>query len=338
MTLRVLLIGSFLAASLPAPFVAGLPAHAQAQQPRPVLRTDVTVARETINLGDLVEGAGAAADTPVFRAPALGRNGTIQVSRVMDAARLAGLTPANPAGAVQVVVTRAARKIGKAEIETAARAALVARYGMDEPDVSLALDSGESTLFIEPDAQGELRFLDLFYDARSRRLEATLSIAGSRILALKPVRVAGSVVDLVNVPVLTRMIARGEPVRDSDVRLERRPRSDLPGGVVTGTTNLVGKVARVQLNPGALLRDGDLAKQDVVEKNSLVTVVYEGPGLSLSMRAKALESGGIGDVVLVQNVQSKRQVQGTVVAPGKISVTLGIPGPVASALSGQAVP
>ena len=94
MTLRALLIGSLLAASLPAAFVTGLPAHAQAQQPRAVLRTDVTVARETINLGDLVEGAGAAADTPVFRAPALGRNGTIQVSRVMDAARLAGLTPA----------------------------------------------------------------------------------------------------------------------------------------------------------------------------------------------------------------------------------------------------
>ncbi len=333
MTLRTLVLRAAVAVS----FAPVLLAQASAQQPRGQLRTDVTVARETITLGDLVEGAGAASETPVFRAPALGKNGTIQVSRVMDAARMAGISPANPSGAVQVVVTRAARKIGKTEIEAAARAALVARYGMDEPDLSLALDNGETTLFVEPDAAGELKLLDLFYDARSRRLEATLSIAGSRIMALKPVRVTGSVVDLVNVPVLTRMIPRGEQVREADVRMERRPRSDLPGGVVTGSMVLTGKVARVQLNPGAMLREGDLAKQDVIEKNSLVTVVYEGPGLSLSMRGKALEHGAIGDVVLVQNLQSKRQVQGTVVAPGKISVTLGMPGPVASALSGPAV-
>lgn len=332
MTVRLLLVHACLAASLAPALIATASA-----QGRPQIRTDVTVTRETITIGDLVEGAGAAADTPVFRAPALGKNGTIQVSRVVDAARQAGLAPSNPAGAVQVVVTRAARKIGKTEIETAARAALVSRYGMDEPDVSLALDTGETTLFIEPDAAGELKLLDLFYDARSRRLEATLTVAGSRVLTLKPVRVTGAVVDLVNVPVLTRTIPRGEQVRDSDVRLERRARSELPAGVVTGTTPLVGKVARSQLNAGAVLRDTDLAKQDVVEKNGLVTIVYEGQGLSIATRAKALESGGIGDVVLVQNIQSKRQVQGTVVAPGKVSVTLGMPGPVASALSAPAI-
>lgn len=332
MTIRLILVHACVAASL----APALLATASAQG-RPQIRTDVTVARETITIGDLVEGAGAAADTPVFRAPALGKNGTIQVSRVIDAARQAGLAPSNPAGAVQVVVTRAARKIGKTEIETAARAALVSRYGMDEPDVSLALDTGETTLFIEPDAAGELKLLDLFYDTRSRRLEATLTVAGSRVLTLKPVRITGAVVDLVNVPVLTRTIPRGEQVRDFDVRLERRARAELPAGVVTGATPLVGKVARSQLNAGSVLRDTDLAKQDVVEKNGLVTIVYEGQGLSIATRAKALESGGIGDVVLVQNIQSKRQVQGTVVAPGKVSVTLGMPGPVASALSAPAI-
>jgi len=332
MTVRLALVHACLAVSL----APALLATASAQG-RPQIRTDVTVSRETITIGDLVEGAGAAAETPVFRAPALGKNGTIQVSRVMDAARQAGLSPANPAGAVQVVVTRAARKIGKTEIEAAARAVLVTRYGMDEPDVSLAFDTGETTLFIEPDAAGEVKLPDLFYDARSRRLEATVSVAGSRALTLKPVRVAGAVVDLVSVPVLTRMIPRGEPVRDSDVRLEKRARGELPGGAVTGATPLVGKVARTQLNAGSVLRDGDLAKQDVVEKNGLVTIVYEGHGLSIATRAKALESGGIGDVVLVQNMQSKRQVQGTVVAPGRVSVTLGMPGPVASALSAPAV-
>ncbi|MHB2168816.1 flagellar basal body P-ring formation chaperone FlgA [Alsobacter sp. R-9] len=316
--------------------VLALPAAAQ--QPRgPVLRNDVTVARETVTLGDLIENAGTAGETPVFRAPALGKNGTIQVSRVIDAARQAGLVPSNPSGAVQVTVTRAARKIGKTELEAAARDALVARYGMEEPEVTVGLDNGETTLFVEPDAQGDLKLLDLFYDSRSRRIEATLSLPGSRLLALKPVRLTGSVVDLVSVPVLTRAIPRGEAVREGDVRLERRARQELPQGVLTGAVTLSGKVTRSQLQAGAILRDGDLVKQDVVDKNSVVTVVYEGPGINLTMRAKALESGGVGDAILVQNMNSRRQVQGVVVAPGKVAVTSSLPGPVASALSAPSV-
>ncbi len=317
--------------------LAALAGPALAQEPRGVLKTDIVVSRDTITLGDLVEGAGTAAETPVFRAPALGRNGTIQVSRVMDAARQAGIVPANPAGAVQVVVSRAARKIGRTEIEAAARSALAARFGMEEPDLALALDTGENVLLIEPEATGEVRLLDLFYDARARRLEATVSVNGSRALTLKPVRVTGQVIDLVSVPVAARTIARGEPIREADLRMERRPRSELPSGVVTGAGGINGKVSRVQINSGAMLREADLAKQELVEKNGVVTVVFEGPGLALTMRAKALEAGGIGDVVLLQNQQSKRQIQGTVVGPGRVSVTLGLPGPVASALSTPSV-
>src|ERR687898_544393 len=51
------------------------------------LKAEVTVNAEVLNLGDLVEGAsGPAAETPVFRAPALGETGTIQTARIAEAA------------------------------------------------------------------------------------------------------------------------------------------------------------------------------------------------------------------------------------------------------------
>lgn len=310
-----------------------LPLAAQQPPARAVLRADVAVSRETVTIGDLLEVSGAIADMPVFRAPALGRTGTIQVSRVIEAARAVGLEPVNKAGAAQVTVTRQARRISKTEIEEIVRRGLASRFGMDQAEVSITLDNGEPAVFVEPEAVGDLKIIDLFHDPKARRVEAVLTIPASRALTAKPLRVAGAVVDMVDVPVLVRAVARGEAIRAVDLRTERRARAELPGGAVTDMGTLTGKVTRSALAAGSLLRDGDLVKQDIVEKNSIVTVVYEGPGLSLSMRGKAMESGAMGDAVLVQNIQSKRSVQGTVVGPGKVSVSFGVPGPVAAVQS-----
>jgi flagella basal body P-ring formation protein FlgA len=310
-----------------------LPLAAQQSAPRAVLRADVAVNRETVTIGDLLEVSGPIADTPVFRAPALGRSGTIQVSRVVEAARGLGLEPVNRAGAAQVTVTRQARRISKTEIEEIVRRGLGSRFGMDQAEVSISLENGENALFVEPEATGDLKIVDLFHDAKARRVEAVLTIPASRSLTSRPLRVAGAVVDMVDVPVLVRAVARGEAIRPVDLRTERKARAELPAGAVTDVATLTGKVTRSALVAGAMMRDGDLVKQDIVEKNSIVTVVYEGPGLSLSMRGKAMEAGGMGDAILIQNIQSKRSVQGTVVGPGKVSVNFGVPGPVAAVQS-----
>ena len=56
-------------------------------------------------------------------------------------------------------------------------------------------------------------------------------------------------------------------------------------------------------------------KPEIVQRNEAVTLVYEVPGIVLTMRGKALEAGAEGDIVNVLNVQSKRTVQGTVSRP-----------------------
>lgn len=310
-----------------------LPLAAQQPPARAALRADVAVNRETVTLGDLLEVSGAIAETPVFRAPALGRSGTIQVSRVVEAARSLGLEPVNRAGAAQVTVTRQARRISRTEIEEMVRRGLGSRFGMDQAEVSITLENGENAIFVEPEATGDLKIVDIFHDPKARRVEAVLTIPSSRSLTARPLRVGGSVVDMVDVPVLVRAVARGEAIRTVDLRTERRARAELPTGAVTDIGVLTGKVTRSALAAGSLLRDGDLVKQDIVEKNSIVTVVYEGPGLSLSMRGKAMEAGAMGDAILIQNIQSKRSVQGTVVGPGKVSVNFGVPGPVAAVQS-----
>src|SRR5690606_1257700 len=67
----------------------GATAHAPA---RLALRPELTLSRDLISYGDLITGLPAdLASLPAFRAPALGETGTIQVARIVEGARAAGL-------------------------------------------------------------------------------------------------------------------------------------------------------------------------------------------------------------------------------------------------------
>jgi flagella basal body P-ring formation protein FlgA len=332
--MRLLLAALAAGAALAGPALASAqqaPAHAA----RPAafsIRTDIVVKNDIVTFGDLVDGlSGPLASAPAFRAPDLGQIGTIQAPRIVDAARSAGIA-VDPGLTTQIVVTRAARRIARSDVEQALRKALGARYGLTEIDVQLAGDAASTTAWVEPDAAGDLDVGELVFDPKSQRVQASLTLAGSRALTLKPIRAAGQVIDSVEAPVLVRSVKRGETLRSSDVVMERRPRASLSGaGPVIDPALVEGRVARSTLRAGTVLREADTAKQELVQKNSVVTVLYRIPGLVLTMRARALEGGGLGDAVLVQNPQSKRQLQATVSGPGQVSVSGGAPGPVALA-------
>ena len=49
-----------------------------------------------------------------------------------------------------------------------------------------------------------------------------------------------------------------------------------------------------------------------MQRDDPVTLIYEVPGIVLTIRGKALEAGAEGDIISVLNIQSKRTVQGTV--------------------------
>ena len=56
------------------------------------------------------------------------------------------------------------------------------------------------------------------------------------------------------------------------------------------------------MRPGQLIRQTDLTKPEVVARNENVTITYEVPGIVLTMRGKALETGAKGDIINVLNV------------------------------------
>ena len=130
---------------------------------------------------------------------------------------------------------------------------------------------------------------------------------------------------------LARNVERNEVLKSSDVVVERRPKAEV-GTDAAGRDRAVGMQARRQLRAGQALRVADLAKPDLVQRDQNVTLIYETPGLYLTVRGKALESGTEGDVVNVMNLQSKRTVSGTVTGRGQVSISVATPRPAAPVL------
>ena len=72
-------------------------------------------------------------------------------------------------------------------------------------------------------------------------------------------------------------------------------------------------------------------KPALVQRNDVVTIFYEAPGINLTLRGQAQEAGALGDTINVMNTQSKRMLQGVVIGAGRVAVAAVASGVVESA-------
>lgn len=140
------------------------------------------------------------------------------------------------------------------------------------------------------------------------------SQAGWRLFV--PVRIRRSQ----EVLVLTRGIAAGQPVTEDALTGERRDASRIVGATLSDPAQAVGQVARRTLVAGSVLLAGDLLSPRVVRRGDNVALVSRRGGVEVRMSGKALGDAGENQRVRVENLSSRRVVQGTVAADGEVWV------------------
>jgi flagella basal body P-ring formation protein FlgA len=306
--------------SLALPLAAVLAAPAPAQNAVPALRANVTVTGDIVRIGDLVENAGPVADIPIFRAPDLGTRGTVPTERVVEAIRPHQLIGIDTRGLSEVVVSRASRAIGVQEISARVAKALEGQYGLGEArNIQVEFDRDVHTLNVEPSVTGELQVASLAYSPRSARFDVTFDLPTSAALRWQSTRFTGIAIETIDAVTVDHPVERGEVLKLSELRIERRPKAE--GPLIRDVKAAAGLAARHQLRPGQPLHDADLMKPAIIAHNDPVTLVYEAPGLALTLRGQAQDTGALGDTISVLNLQSKRVVQGIVTGPGRVTVT-----------------
>jgi flagella basal body P-ring formation protein FlgA len=314
--IRAVLIAAALAAAAPA---SAQVISTRWPQAVPTLKPAATVTSDLVRIGDLVDNAGAAAGIPIFRSPDYGTTGAVPISQVLEAVRAHDLILVDARGLTEVEVTRAGHAIGTKDIQERVARAFSGRQNLgDARNLVVTLDREARPILLEPSA--DLQVVRASYDQRSGRFDIVFELAGSSGKGVGPLRYTGTLIDAVEVAVLTRSVNRGDVLRGTDVAIERRPRADASGEVMGSLERAIGSAVRQTMRSGSVLRRSDLVKPNLIRRDEAVALVYETPGLLLTMLGKALDSGAEGDLVNVMNIQSKRAVQGFVSGPGRVSM------------------
>ena len=314
-----LFVAAFIASSA---FATSAIAQAQ-NQPR--LKSEAIIHGDIVRIGDLIENCGVVANVPIFRAPDLGYTGSVSVDAVLNAIRDHALVGIDTAGLSKVVVTRATRTVPTTDIEDLIARTLSARFDLgDSKDITVALGHDMRSIYVDPLSVGEPRVTHIDYDTRSTRFDATIEIP-SDSAKRSVLRITGRAIPTVEVVTIGRTVERGNILKDTDIVMERRPRSEVGRDAITKRADVIGMAARGAMQGGRPLRAADLMKPDLVLRNQAVTLVYEAPGMVLTIRGKANEGGAEGDVISVLNEQSKRVVQGMIIGPGRVAITAGSP-------------
>jgi flagellar basal body P-ring formation protein FlgA len=296
----------------------GLDAEASAG---PALKAAATVTGDIVRIGDLVENAGAVADVPIFRAPDLGQTGSVPVENVLEAVRGHHIIGLDTRGLSEVAVTHAGRAITAKDVEARILLALAGKYGLPESsNLAVVFDNDVRPLTVEATATNELSVAHLTYEPRTTRFDATFELPGSAVARRLPLRFTGSLTETFDAVVPIREIAQGQVIKASDVGIERRPKSSSTPTTLTTIEQAQGLSTKHALRAGQVIRQADVAKPELVGRGETVTIVFQVPGILLTILGKAVDPGALGDVISVVNAQSKHTLQATVIGPGRVSV------------------
>jgi flagella basal body P-ring formation protein FlgA len=287
----------------------------------PSLKASATVTGDIVHIGDLVENAGAVADVAIFRAPDLGQTGSVPVASVIEAVRGHHIIGLDSHGLSEVAVTRAARSITGKDIEARILLALAGKYGLpDSNNLAVVLDNAVRTLEVEASATNELTVAQLTYEPRTARFDVTFALPGSVVARRLSLRFTGSLTETFEAVVPTHELKQGQVIGASDVAVERRPRASFSPTTLTTIEQAQGLSTKHALRAGQVIRQADVAKPELVARGETVTIMFQVPGIMVTILGKAVEPGALGDIIGVLNVQSKRTIQATVIGPGRVSV------------------
>ncbi|XDA98481.1 flagellar basal body P-ring formation chaperone FlgA [Sulfitobacter sp. LCG007] len=119
-----------------------------------------------------------------------------------------------------------------------------------------------------------------------------------------------------DIVVPTRTIRANAIVTEGDVTAqpgENPDAFDRPGDVI-------GQEARVTLFAGRPIRLDEIGPPALVDRNQIVALRFETAGLMITTDGRALERGGVGDMVRIMNLSSRATLFGEIQPDGSVRV------------------
>lgn len=91
-------------------------------------------------------------------------------------------------------------------------------------------------------------------------------------------------------------------------------------GTLSDVETAIGQETRVVLYAGRPIRKRDIGPATIIERNQIVTLVFQQGSIRIVTDARSLGRGGIGDSLRVMNLASRTTISGIIGADGSVTV------------------
>ncbi len=124
------------------------------------------------------------------------------------------------------------------------------------------------------------------------------------------------------VVVANQNLTRKLPIRLEALRIEEKDTSLLRSGYYSHIGDVVNRIPKRNIHAGSALAPQDLDTTKVIHKGQRVIIIAKTQGIAVRMQGKALDDAALGEMVTVQNLSSKRNIDAIVVKTGVVKVPM----------------
>ncbi len=118
--------------------------------------------------------------------------------------------------------------------------------------------------------------------------------------------------------VATHVLRASSVITEADVTLVE---ADIPGAA-TSLEEALGQEVRQTIYAGRPVALDNIGQPALVDRNQLVSLIYQQGPLAIIAEGRALARGGVGEVIKVMNTSSHATVTGVVGPDGMVRVSL----------------
>lgn len=290
--------------------MAGMPALGASLKPVTTLSAPV------VRLSDLFDDAGAEADRVLGPAPAPGGRIVVEAAQLAAIARQFGVAWKPFSRGDRAVLERPGRPMPREAINMAMRAALRGQGASEDVDIELP---GLTPPLLPAGSLAEPEVTGLDHDRATGQFTAVLRVSGPDFSTIQ-MRLAGRTHAMAELVVPTRRVLTGEVLGVDDLRPARVRAETIRAATARALNETIGLAARRPLPAGQPITLTDLMHPALVRKDKTVTLVLDGPGLTLSAQGQALEDGAIGARIRVRNPSSRAVLEAIVLGPNRARV------------------
>jgi flagella basal body P-ring formation protein FlgA len=137
---------------------------------------------------------------------------------------------------------------------------------------------------------------------------------------VKNISIPVEVEALTDMVVSMRPLERGMVISAGDVAIQKRDIASAQGRICRSLDEAIGKRVRIAMRGNLPVRSDFLEKVPLVKFGQLVTIIAENDAMRVTATGKAMGSGAEGDLVMVRNLSSNKDISARVVDSETVKV------------------